>query len=341
MFSNGIPLWGHLNGMHKNTVGIVCGGFTSEAAISKKSGQTVFESLSRELWTVFLIVIQHEHWIAIDDENNEYPFSKGNFTLEKEGIKIQINVVFNAVHGAPGEDGQLAALLDLLNIPQTGCNHYSTALTWNKRDCLSVLRPHGIPTADSFHLDKDMPIDENAIIEKVGLPCFVKANRAGSSFGVYKVTQKKTLRSAIHRAWEEDDQLIIESFLDGREVSVGAVFWKNGLKILPVTEMITENDFFDYSAKYEGKSQEITPAVLESNMTSSVSNLTEKIYRTLGLSGVIRCDFIFVGTVPHLLEVNTIPGLTRESIIPQQLHVAGITLTEFFDTLLLDAMKNK
>lgn len=327
--------------MHQPRVGIVCGGFTSEAAISKKSGQTVFESLSRELWSVFLIVIQREYWVAIDDDNNEYPFSKGDFTLEKAGSKIQIDVVFNALHGAPGEDGQLAALLNLLHIPQTGCDHYSTALTWNKRDCLAVLRPQGIPMAVSYHLDQHTPVDEDSILKKVGLPCFVKANRAGSSFGVYKVTEREALSTAIHKAWEEDSQLIIESFLDGREVSVGAVFWKNSLEILPITEMITENEFFDYSAKYEGKAQEITPAVLESGMADAVSNLTDKIYRTLGLRGVIRCDFIFVGSVPHLLEVNTIPGLTHESIIPQQLRAAEITLTEFFDTLLLDALKNK
>lgn len=327
--------------MKKPAVGIVCGGFTTEWEISRKSGQTVFDTLSRDLWEVYLIVIRPEKWLVYDDQNNEYPFSIGDFTVEKSGKKIAIDVVFNAVHGSPGEDGQLAALFQLLKIPHTSCDSYSAGLTFNKRDCLAVLRDHNIPMATSYFFDAGDHIDEEAIIKAVGLPCFVKANRAGSSFGVFKVNEKEGLSTAIKGALEEDSQLIIESALEGREVSVGVTEWEGHIKVLPITEIISENDFFDYAAKYEGKAKEITPAKLLPEMEQAVCKTITEIYVKLGLKGITRSEFIFVDGVPHLLEVNTIPGLTEQSIIPQQLHAAGISLAAFFNHLIKTALKKK
>lgn len=327
--------------MKKPTVGIVCGGFTSESEISKKSGQMVFKTLSREFWEVYLIVIRPEKWSVFDDENGEYLFSKGDFTFEKKGKKVSIDVVFNAVHGSPGEDGQLAALFQLLKIPHSSCDVYSAALTYNKRDCLAVLREYDIPMARSYFFDAKDVLNETLIINRVGLPCFVKANRAGSSFGVYKVKEKAALGKAINNALKEDTQLIIESALEGREVSVGALEWEGEIKVLPITEIVTENEFFDYAAKYEGKANEITPAQLPLEMEQAVCATIKKIYSKLGLKGITRSEFIFVFGIPHLLEINTVPGLTKKSIVPQQVEAAGISLSDFFDGLLKTALNIK
>lgn len=327
--------------MKKPTVGIVCGGLSSESEISKKSGQTVFDQLSSSLWEVYMIVIGADEWLAFDSQKNKYQFSKGDFKIKNASKEITIDVVFNAVHGRPGEDGQLAALFQLLNLPHTGCSSYSAAITYNKRDCLAVLRAHDIPMARSYYLDATDTIDEEAIVQTVGLPCFVKANRGGSSFGVFKVEEKESLTTAIKAAFQEDAQLIIESALEGREVSVGVIDWEGAVKVLPITEIISENAFFDYAAKYEGKAQEITPAPIDSVTEMAVRTMAEKIYTTLGLAGFSRSEFILVEGVPHLLEVNTIPGLTKQSILPQQLQAAGISLEDFFNGLLNTALSKK
>ena len=217
----------------------------------------------------------------------------------------------------------------LLNIPQTSCDMYQAAVTFNKRDCLSILKPYGIKTAESFFINLGDPINENAIIKidsteivaKVGLPCFVKANKAGSSFGVSKAHKKEDLKEAISVAFKEDDEIIIESFLDGTEVSVGVITYKGKTKVLPITEIVSENDFFDYEAKYLGKSQEITPARLTKEQETKVKTVAKKVYEVLKMKGFSRSEYIFKNGEPHLLEVNTIPGLTRESILPQQLKL--------------------
>jgi D-alanine-D-alanine ligase len=247
--------------------------------------------------------------------------------------------VFNAIHGTPGEDGQLAEILEQLRIPHTSCGQKTAALTFNKRDCLEKVKEWEIPVAKSFIFDQGDPLDIKAIVHKVGLPCFVKPNRSGSSYGIVKVYEQKDLEEAIATALKEDHQLIIEAALVGTEISVGAYVINGEVMVLPITEIISENDFFDYDAKYNGKSQEITPARLDVTTVEKVHKNVKKLYQKLGLRGVCRSEFIIVEGIPHLLEVNTIPGLTAASLIPQQLSAAGIELATFFESLLTEAMK--
>ena len=324
--------------MQRKKVGIVSGGFTSEYNISILSGKTVFEELDRELWEVFLITINKSEWKAEDDQNNIYEVNKGDFTLQNNETLVKLDVIFNAVHGAPGENGQLAALWELLKIPFSSCDSYTAGLTYNKRDCLSVLRELKVPTAKYFSINEGTTINEDLILATVELPCFVKANRAGSSLGIYKVTTKKELIPSVEKAFEEDSQVIIESALEGREVSVGVAAFRGGIHVLPITEIITNNDFFDYAAKYEGKSQEITPAEIPNKWKELVEHWAKSIYISLDLKGVVRSEFIFVNGIPHLLEINTVPGITRKSIIPKQVEAMGIKLSQFFSYLLLQTL---
>ena len=227
---------------------------------------------------------------------------------------------------------------ELLKIPFSSCDSYTAGLTYNKRDCLSVLRELKVPTAKYFSINEGTTINEDLILATVELPCFVKANRAGSSLGIYKVTTKKELIPSVEKAFEEDSQVIIESALEGREVSVGVAAFRGGIHVLPITEIITNNDFFDYAAKYEGKSQEITPAEIPNKWKELVEHWAKSIYISLDLKGVVRSEFIFVNGIPHLLEVNTVPGITRKSIIPKQVEAMGIKLSQFFSYLLLQTL---
>lgn len=216
---------------------------------------------------------------------------------------------------------------------------YQAALTFNKRDCLSTLKPYDIRTAPSYYMNLGDQIDEDAIIEAVGLPCFIKANKAGSSFGVSKVYKKEEIKGALDVAFKEDDEVIIEAFLDGIEVSVGVITYKGEVTVLPITEIVSENDFFDYKAKYLGQSQEITPARISEMDANKVRVLAVKIYRVLRLSGFSRSEFIFKDGEPHLLEVNTVPGLTAASILPQQAAEAGISMSDLFENAIEEALK--
>jgi D-alanine-D-alanine ligase len=312
-------------------VAIIMGGYSSEYQISLKSGQVVYDTLDRNKYKPYRIHIFKSKWVYVDENNIEIPINKDDFSVVVNDKKIVFDVVFNAIHGAPGEDGQMQAYFKLIGLQQNSCDMYQAALTFNKRDCLSVLKAYGIQTANSFYVNKGDVIQTEKIIDAVGLPCFVKANRAGSSYGVSKVYKEEELDAAIQVAFKEDDEIIIEEFLDGVEVSVGVITYQGKTKVLPITEIVSENDFFDYEAKYEGKSQEITPARISEKDAKLVSDLAEKIYKTLNLKGFSRSEFIFKNGTPHLLEINTVPGLTKESILPQQAAKAGISLAELFE----------
>ena len=322
-------------------VGVAWGGFTSEHDISKKSGNTVFNELKSSSHQVYKIHISKNDWNVTDDLENKYVLNKADFSFVKENQKLTFEVIINMIHGAPGENGQLAAMLELLQIPQSSCSSYTAALTYNKRDCLAFARSLNIPTARFFTLDQGDVYSLEAIEKAVGFPCFVKANRAGSSFGIYKIYKKKDLNLAIEKAFEEDTQILIEAALEGREVSVGVLKWKNKIKVLPITEIISENDFFDYDAKYKGKSQEKTPAQIPLAWTQAVTVLSKEIYEKIGLEGITRSEFIFENDIPHLLEVNTIPGMTLESIVPQQLESEGILMLDFLEELIAEALRKK
>lgn len=312
-------------------VAIVMGGYSSEYLISLKSGQVVYDQLDRNIYQPYKVHVLKEKWVVVLDNLKEYAIDKNDFSATIEGEKISFDVVFNAIHGTPGEDGLLQAYFKLINMPQTSCDYYQSALTFNKRNMLSVLKPYGIKTAISYYLNQGDPILENEIIQRVGLPCFVKPNRSGSSFGISMVKESSDLLEAIERAYQEDDEIIIESYLKGTEVSVGVINFKGNVTVLPITEIVSENEFFDYEAKYQGKSSEITPARLDEETKEKIERAAEKIYRILKMEGFSRSEFILVNGEPFLLEMNTVPGLTQESILPQQAREAGITLPELFD----------
>ena len=311
-------------------IAIVMGGYSSEYEISLKSGEVVYQFLDKTKYNAFRIHIFKEKWVYVDDNGAEFPIDKNDFSVNVNGVKYIFAVVFNAIHGTPGEDGLLQAYFELLGMPQTSCDYYQAALTFNKRDLLSVLKPYGIKSATSYYLNKGEHIDSEEIVKKVGLPCFVKPNKSGSSFGISKVKSANELPLAIETAYREDNEIIIESFLDGTEVSVGVINYNGEVKVLPITEIVSENDFFDYEAKYLGKSQEITPARISPEMTEKVNAVAKRAYELLKMKGFSRSEFIIVEDEPYMLEMNTIPGLTTESLIPQQAKAAGISLEELF-----------
>ena len=320
-------------------IAIIMGGCSSEYEISLKSGAVVYEMLDNSKFKGYSVHIFKDKWVYVDEDNTEFPIDKNDFSVTVKGTKITFDCVFNAIHGSPGEDGFMQAYFKLINLPQTSCSMYQASLTFNKRDCLSTLKPYGILTADSYYLNLGDAINETEIIEKVGLPCFVKANKAGSSFGITKVHKKEDLKEAIAIAFKEDDEIIIESFLDGTEVSVGVIKYKGETKVLPITEIVSDNDFFDYEAKYLGKSQEITPARLTKIQEDKVNAAAKKVYEILKMTGFSRSEFIFKDGEPHLLEMKTVPGLTKESILPQQAAAAGISMTDLFSNAIEETLK--
>lgn len=322
----------------KKNIAIVMGGYSSEVNISLKSGNVVYNHLDREKYALFRVHILKDKWVALDDFETEYPILKNDFSFILNDEKIMFDCVFNAIHGVPGENGMLLAYFKLLNLKHTSAPFYQMALTFNKRDTLSVLKESGIKTAISIYLNKGDDIDLNQIINKVGLPCFVKPNNAGSSYGISKAHTKEEILPAIEKAYKEDSEILIESFLDGTEVSVGVIQYKGEIKVLPITEIVTENDFFDYEAKYEGKSKEITPARISEKQKVNIEETAKKVYSLLNMSGFSRSEFILVDDEPNFLEINTVPGLTEESILPQQSLLAGISLRELFDTAIVDSL---
>ena len=323
----------------KKNIAIAMGGFSSEYRISINSGNVVYKNLDRNKYNPYRVHILQKEWFVIADDDTPYPLNRSNFTVTIKGKLITFDCVFNTIHGTPGENGLLQAYLELIGIPQTSCDFYQSALTFNKRDLISVLRPYGVKTAVNYFLDKGDEVEPDEIVEKVGLPCFVKANKAGSSFGITKVKHKDDIVQATKFAFKEDNEIIIESFLDGTEVSVGVITHKGEITALPVTEIVSENEFFDYEAKYLGKSQEITPARLSEEQTREVQEIAKLIYRKLKLKGFSRSEFIFHNEEPHFIEINTNPGLSEASILPQQARAAGISLEELFGSAIEAAMK--
>lgn len=322
----------------KRTIAIIMGGYSSEVDISLKSGNVVYEHLNKEKYDVYKVHILKEKWVAVVNKE-EYSINRHDFSFIKNDNKVIFDCVFNAIHGHPGEDGTILAYFDLIGIKHTSAPFYQMALTFNKRDTLSVVKEQGIKTATSFYIDKGDSIDVEKIITKVGLPCFVKPNNAGSSFGISKVSEKEKLTNAIDIAFVEDDEILIESFLDGTEVSIGVIEYNGNIKVLCPTEIVTENDFFDYEAKYLGKSQEITPANISDKQLENLNTTAKKVYEILHMSGFSRAEYIFMNDVPYFLEINTVPGLTNESLLPQQAKEAGISLEDLFGSAIEAALK--
>lgn len=310
------------------------GGYTSEHDISLKSGAVVMAHIDKEVYDPYAVRIDKDAWL-VEVAGDWKPIDIADFSSGD----LRFDAVFNAVHGTPGENGELQSYFDSLQIPYTGCAAEVSSLTYNKAKTLEYLAPHGIAMATRIVLSAGDTIDTQEIVAKVGLPCFVKANQAGSSFGVSKVYEENNLLAAIEVAHKEDSGVLIESFLQGTEVSIGVITYQGKVRVLAPTEIVTDEDFFDFSAKYEGKSEEITPARLTESQHQALRIAAEKVYTALGMKGMSRSDFIFVGDVPHFLEINTVPGLTEESLLPQQAKHAGISLRDLFGNALVEAME--
>ena len=324
----------------KKNIAIIMGGYSSEVEISLKSGQVVYQNISKEKYNTYKIHILKEKWVLVDDDENEFPINKHDFSAEIKGKKINFDCVFNAIHGHPGEDGTILAYFELIGLKHTSAPFYQMALTFNKRDCLSVVKQYGIKTAISYFLNEGDNINVEEIIARVGLPCFVKPNNAGSSFGISKAKTASEMIPAIEKAFKEDSQILIEAFLDGPEITIGVFNYKGKIKVLPMTEIVSENEFFDYEAKYLGKSQEITPARISVEIHEKLEKIAAHVYQILNMSGFSRSEYILVNDEPYFLEMNTVPGLTTASLIPQQAEAAGISLEKLFHNAIEMALSN-
>lgn len=318
------------------TIAIVAGGDSSEYEISVKSAAEVSKLISSRYKT-YIIIINNVNWFWEDPKGRYHSIDKNNFTLNVDDNIIRFDAVFIAIHGKPGENGQLQGYFDMMQIPYTGCSSFCSALTFNKHACKLFLKEYNIPMAYNILLRKGETIDPGNIIKHIGLPCFVKPNDSGSSFGVSKVKKTEDLQKAVTDAFSESDEIVIESFMKGREVACGVVKTLSRKIVLPVTEIISRNEFFDYEAKYTpGKSEEITPADLPEDIIDEIQKLSSDICDLLGCRGIVRVDFIITGNQPLFLEINTIPGMTKESLIPKQAAAAGIQLDELYSMVVED-----
>jgi D-alanine-D-alanine ligase len=321
-------------------IAVVMGGYSDESVISLKSGQLILSNLDKTKYKIFEIHVLTEGWNALVDKK-KHPIDKSDFTCTVDGKKIKFDAIINTIHGTPGEDGHMQAYWELLEIPYSGCNFYQSALTFNKRDTLSVLSKFNIPKAKSIYLTKGMSISAEEVVAELGLPFFVKPNQSGSSLGVSKVNNLEDFNKALDFAFAEDNDILIESFLKGIEVSVGVLHYKGETKVLGLTEIVSQNDFFDYEAKYLGKSEEITPARLAPEVEQKVRETAKKVYEALGMSGFSRTDFIVMDDVPHFIEINTNPGLSGQSIFPQQAEYAQIQFSDLLDNEINLALKRR
>lgn len=324
----------------KIRVAIAMGGFSPEFEISMKSGEVVFNHLDRNLYEPYKALILKDRWV-ISHEGQEYPIDKNDFSALLPEGKVSFDVVFMAIHGTPGEDGLLQAYFELIGLPHTTSPQFESALTFNKAECSALLKYFGVNTPTAYYLAKHEAYDAEDIIETLGLPLFVKPNRSGSSYGVTKVKSAAELPEALHKAFEYDTQVVMESAIEGTEVGCGVVNFDGRIQTLAITEIQPVNEFFDYESKYSGRSAEITPARIPDDISRQISEESEFIYESLNLHGIARVDYIINRHgVPFLIEVNTVPGLSEESIVPKQAAYRGLSLGDFFHKI-IDATMNK
>jgi D-alanine-D-alanine ligase len=317
----------------KKNIAIVWGGYSSEKVISEKSAAGIYSFLSNTQYNLYKVMIDKTSW-EVDYEGNSFPVNKNDFSFLADGQTVKFDFAYITIHGTPGEDGTLQGYFDMLGIPYSNCGVLASALTFSKFTCNNFLKNFGIHVANSMILRKGDLCQPDAIVAQLGLPLFVKPNIGGSSFATTKVKETAALGKAVTDAFNEAPEVIIESFIAGTEVTCGCYVTGDGLTILPLTEVVTSNEFFDFDAKYNGQVQEITPARLSEEMTKTIQQVTEKIYRLIGAKGIIRADFIISNNIPVLLEVNTTPGMTATSFIPQQVAAAGLSMTEVLSNII-------
>jgi D-alanine-D-alanine ligase len=325
----------------KKKIALVTGGLSGEAQISYKSAVTVGNNINRDIYDVYRIDINPEGWWYWPWEGKRSRVNRDDFSINHEGTIIHFDAVLMCIHGTPGEDGKLQGYFDMLGLPYTSCDAATSALTFNKRYTVAVAAFGGVNVAKSMHLFSHTPVSSEQILEQLRLPVFVKPNNGGSSIGMSKVNQPEELAPALQKAFKEDTQVLVEEFISGREFTIG-VFKQNGkITVLPITEIIAHNEFFDFEAKYQGKSEEITPAKINPAMQTALESAAVRVYEVMNCRGVVRIDFICNESEnkPFMLEVNTVPGQSEASVIPQQVRAMGWDLKDFYGAIIEESLK--
>jgi len=320
----------------KKTIALITGGYSGESVISYQTAATIEKNVDTDKWSCYTIDITPGGWFYTTPGGEKISVDKNDFSITVNGKKIKFEAVLVGLHGTPGEDGKLQGYFDCLNIPYTTCDAASSALTFNKRYTVAVAAFAGMHVAKSLHLFKDIPVPVTNILKELKLPLFVKPNNGGSSIGMSKVTDAQDLQAALDKAFKEDEQVLVEEFIKGREFTIGVFKSKGQMIALPITEIITQNKFFDYEAKYNGASEEITPADVAEAIAEKVRREAKKAYAVFNYKGIIRIDFIYdeISGEPYMLEINTVPGQTEASLVPQQVRAMGWTLKEFYSALI-------
>jgi D-alanine-D-alanine ligase len=316
-------------------IAIVTGGDSSEYVVSVKSGANVLQAIDPKLFTPWMVFIRNGEWNVLNGETVIANVNRSDFSFVWNEEKIQLEYAYIMIHGTPGEDGNLQGYFEMLGIPYSSCGVQSSALTFNKNFCNKYLQSYGIPLARSLRLVPDEKWNPSEVVGELGLPLFVKPSAGGSSFGVTKVKKEAELAVAVTKAFDESPEVLIEQFIDGKEFTCGVV--KIGAKkiVLPVTEVIPKNEFFDYEAKYTpGMAEEITPARISASLTSKVQSLSSEIYDLCSCKGIVRVDYILKDQTFYFLEINTVPGMTATSFIPQQIKAAGLDLTDLLTEII-------
>jgi len=324
----------------KKNIAVVYGGDSSEYVVSVESGKNVYNSIDQDLFRPWLVELRGQEWKVMMSGEPVAIVDKGDFSFTREGTKIRFDFAYIIIHGTPGEDGILQGYFELLNIPYSTCDVHASSLTFNKYFCSNYLRNFGIPMAGSVLLKKGSALDVDRLTAQTGLPAFVKPNAGGSSFGITKVKSKADLSAAVEKAWVESEEALVEEFVEGQEFTCGLVKLKDQEFIFPVTEVLPKKEFFDYEAKYtKGMTEEITPARLSPELTADCQQLASRIYDLCNCSGIVRVDFILKNGKFYFLEVNTTPGMTATSFIPQQIAAMGKNLKEMLTLIIQDKLR--
>jgi D-alanine-D-alanine ligase len=327
----------------KPNIAFVTGGYSTEAVISYKSAVTIEKNLDTDKYQVYKIDITPEGWFYENGSGKKALVDQNDFSISINGSKVSFDAVLIGIHGTPGEDGKLQGYFDMVGLPYTSCDAATSALTFNKRYTVAVASFAGINVARSVHVFKDRPVNAADILRQLTLPVFVKPNNGGSSIGMSKVNEDNALPVALEKAFREDTQVLVEEFISGREFTVGVFKSLDKIIVLPITEVKTKKEFFDYEAKYQGMSEEITPAQIDEATAAAIRNAARKVYELFNCRGVVRIDFIYneEKKAPYMLEINTVPGQSEASIVPQQVKAMGWTLKEFYSALIEDALQRK